>query len=122
MLRLILAIIAGMVIITILSVGTDTILEATGIFPPLGEPLFDTNLLLLATVYRFIYQVVGSYISARIAKERASAAAWTMGIIGAVMWLIGTFTMEGHSPYWYGILGAVLSIPSTLLGRRFYKA
>ena len=122
MLRLVLSIITGIVVISILSTGTDMILHATVIYPPPGQPMFDTSLLSLATIYRFIYQIAGCYIASIIAKERSKASAWTLGTLGAIMWLLGTFIfMPGMGPVWYGILGAVLSIPSALIGERFYR-
>lgn len=120
--RLFLSIIVGIVVITILSTGTDSIFHAAGIFPPPGQPFFDTNLLLLATAYRFIYQVAGCYLASIIAKEKANTAVWTLGTLGAIMWLLGTFIlMPGMGPMWYGVVGAILSIPSALIGERIYK-
>jgi ABC-type Fe3+-siderophore transport system permease subunit len=116
MVRLILSIVAGFIVTAILSTGTDFTLESAGILPPYGQPLFDTGLLLLATTYRALYQVVGSYVAARAAKESAHAAVWTLGILGAVIWLAGGLTMQDLAPLWYSVLGAVLSLPTTLLG------
>ncbi len=116
MIRLILAIVAGFIVTAILSTGTDFALESAGILPPYGQPLFDTSLLLLATTYRALYQVVGSYVAARAAKESANEAVWTLGILGAVIWLAGGLAMRDLAPLWYSVLGAVLSLPTTLLG------
>ena len=60
------AVLAGILAVIILSIGTDLVLHAIGILPGLGEPVSD-SLLLLATVYRTIYSVVGSYITAWLA-------------------------------------------------------
>lgn len=122
MLRLILAIITGMVVITLLSVGTDHIFHLTHVYPPYGQPMFDAGLLLLATAYRFVYQVLGCWLAAGIARSRASAATWTMGIIGVVMWIVGWLTVKDGGPAWYPLLGAALSVPSALLGRQLYYA
>lgn len=120
--RLILSIIVGIIAITILSTGTDAILEAAGFFPPPGQPFFDTKLLLIATVYRVIYQVAGCYLASMIAKDRAKTAVWILGSFGAIMWLLGTFVfMPGMGPIWYGIVGAALSIPSALIGEKLYR-
>ncbi|HZY82704.1 MAG TPA: hypothetical protein VFE50_24440 [Cyclobacteriaceae bacterium] len=118
--RLILAIITGIIVITILSTGTDLILESTGILPPAAQGLFDTKLLMLATVYRFIYQVIGCYIASMIAKDRAKFAVWFMGIFGAIMWLVGGLANQDLGPIWYSIVGAILSVPSALLGKKIY--
>ena len=120
MLRLVLSILAGFVVTTILSVGTDSVFESAGVLPPFGQPLMDTGLLLLATTYRAIFQVIGSYVASLIARERANAAVWTLGILGAVAWLAGGLTMKGYAPLWYSVLGALLSLPTTLLGGKLY--
>ena len=47
------AILAGLAVIFVLSVGTDQILHATGVYPPWGQPMSD-SLFGLATVYRIV--------------------------------------------------------------------
>ncbi|HEY5748814.1 MAG TPA: hypothetical protein VIU12_22245 [Chryseolinea sp.] len=120
MVRLILSIVAGFMVTAILSTGTDFVLESAGILPPYGQPLFDTGLLLLATTYRAVFQVLGSYVAARAARESANVAVWTLGILGAVIWLTGGFAMPDLAPLWYSVVGAVLSIPTTWLGGKLY--
>lgn len=119
--RLILSIVAGIAVITILSTGTDLILEASGFFPPPSQGLFDTGLLLIATTYRFIYQVIGCYVASMIAKERSNGAVWFMGVFGAIMWIAGGLANQDLGPLWYSIVGAVLSVPSALLGQKLYN-
>lgn len=120
MIRLILSILAGFVVTAVLSTATDFAFESAGILPPFGQPLMDTGLLLLATSYRALYQVIGSYVAALIAKERANTAVWTLGILGAVIWLVGGLTMKDYAPLWYSLVGAALSLPTTLLGGKLY--
>jgi len=110
-----------MIIVAVLSTAVDHVLHVTGIYPPYGEPFFDTGLLTLSSAYRFLFQVFGAWVAARIAKEHASKALWTMGIIGAILWMAGTLAMPDMAPLWYGIVGAILSIPSALLGGKFVK-
>lgn len=43
-----LAVVAGFVAIVVLSVGTDAVMHATGVFPPPGRPMHGTALLGLA--------------------------------------------------------------------------
>jgi hypothetical protein len=121
MLRLILAILAGFIVTALLSTGVDLICHAAGIFPPFGEPFFDTGPYLLALGYRAIFQVLGAYVAALIAKEKAKAATWTIGILGTVLWLAGLLATKGLGPAWYGVAGAVLSIPTTLAGLWLYQ-
>ena len=120
MIRLILSILAGFMVTAVLSTATDFAFESAGILPPYGKPLMDTGLLLLATSYRAIYQVIGSYVASLIARERANTAVWTLGILGAAIWIVGGLTMKGYAPLWYSLVGAVLSLPTTLLGGKLY--
>ncbi len=56
------AVLAGFVAVFVLSLGTDVVLHATGVFPPWDQRMSDA-LFLLATVYRTIYCIAGSYIA-----------------------------------------------------------
>jgi hypothetical protein len=58
-----------------LTIGTDLVLHAIGLFPPLGQPM-GSALLLVATAYRTVYGVVSSYITARLAPDRPMQHAW----------------------------------------------
>ena len=121
MVRLILSILAGMIVTTILSMAVDLVLHATDVYPPYDQPFFDTGLLTLSSTYRFLFQILGGWVTARIAQDQASKALWTMGIIGAMLWMAGTLAMPDMSPLWYGVVGAILSIPSVLIGGRLAK-
>src|SRR6516164_3731916 len=59
------AVLAGALAGIFLSLGTDLLMHAIGFFLPLGQPMA-SGPLLVATVYRTIYGVIGSYIAARL--------------------------------------------------------
>ncbi len=120
--RLILAILSGFVITAVLSTAVDFILEKAGIFPPYGEPFVETRLVLLASAYRAAFQIFGAFIAATVAREKAKSAVWTIGILGTIFWLLGTFLKPQAGPIWYGLLGAALSLPTTLAGGRLYES
>jgi len=46
------AVLAGLVTLAVLSLGTDVALHASGCYPPWGEPMADA--LFLATAYRIL--------------------------------------------------------------------
>ena len=118
--RLTFAIVAAFIITAVLSSAVDHVFHVTGVYPPYGEPMFDMGLLLLASSYRLVFQVLGSYIMAIIAKNKAMTAAWIMGTLGTIFWLAGAFFLKGMGPVWYPVLGALLSLPSVLLGVKLY--
>lgn len=66
--RSIVALLAGFLFVVVLSLGTDKVLHAIGLFPPLGQRMADP-LLLLATAYRTVYGIAGSYVTARLAPH-----------------------------------------------------
>jgi drug/metabolite transporter (DMT)-like permease len=117
--RSIVALLAGFVLVVILSVVTDMILHLTQVYPPLGQPMSD-GLLLLATVYRTIYGVAGSYITARLAPYRPMQHALVGGLIGLVLSLIGLVTTwnrpDTSGAHWYPILLVILALPTAWIG------
>ena len=68
--RSLLALFAGFVLVVVLTLVTDLVLHATGVFPPPRSANYLTVCLFLATGYRTIYGVAGSYITARLAPYR----------------------------------------------------
>src|SRR5258705_5666487 len=82
------ALLVGFVVGVVLSLGTDMVLHAIGVFPDFGQPVADKPLL-LATIYRTIYLVLATYITARLAPERPMAHALLAGAIALVVSTIG---------------------------------
>ena len=113
------AVLAGFLAIVILSVGTDTILEQTGVLP--RGALFDTGLLLLALMYRSLYSVIGAYITARLAPDRPMRHALALGVWGIFMSALGTLAARDLGPAWYGFALVVVSLPLAWLGGREFE-
>ena len=117
--RSILAIVAGAVTGIVLSLGTDMLLRAAGIFSPIGQPM-SNSLFLLATVYRTIYGVLGSYVAARLAPNRPMAHALVLGAIGLAVSILGVVVTwdkgPEFGPKWYPLALVVLCMPQSWLG------
>jgi hypothetical protein len=80
------AVLAGIAVGVVLSLGTDSALRASGIFSPLGQqPPMSDSLFLLATAYRIVYGIAGSYIIVRLAPDRPTQHALAGGAIGLVV-------------------------------------
>src|SRR5262249_45130490 len=111
------AILTGFVVVVILSIGTDVVLHLAGIFPKLGEPMAD-SLLVWATIYRTIYGVIGSYLTARLAPERPMMHALIGGAIGFVIATAGAvFTWNrGFGAHWYPVALIIGALPTAWLG------
>lgn len=115
------AVFAGLIAVFILSIGTDAVLHATGIYPPWGQPMADV-LFLLATAYRIVYGVAGSYIAARLAPDRTMMHALVLGIAGFVLSTAGAVAMwnagPAFGPRWYPLALIVIAMPCAWLGGR----
>jgi hypothetical protein len=120
--RIILSITAGFLVTALLSTAVDHVFHVTGIYPPYGEPLFDTGLLALAFAYRAVFTVFGSYLTAVLAKDQAMKAVLILGSVGSVIWLAGSIAMWEYASPWYNVLGILTGIPLSLLGGKLYQA
>jgi hypothetical protein len=118
-LRSIGAVIAGLLVIIITTTATDAVMHATGVFPLAGEPMSNA-LWLLATTYRIVYGVAGSFIAARLAPERPLRHALALGVIGFILSIVGAVATwdrgPGFGPKWYPLALVVIAIPSAWLG------
>jgi hypothetical protein len=119
------AVFAGALVGIVLSLGTDSVLRAAGIFPPLDQPSSD-SLLMIATVYRTIYGVLGSYVAARLAPSRPMKHALILGAIGFAISVLGTVVTwnkgPAFGPHWYPIALDVLTMPQSWLGGKLRES
>ena len=120
-LRSIGAVVAGFVAVVVLSLGTDVVLHATGVFPPWDQRMSDA-LFLLATVYRTIYCIGGSYIAARLAPDKPMKHALMLGVVGLIVSTAGAVATWNRGPefgpHWYPVALIVTAIPCAWLGGR----
>jgi hypothetical protein len=121
--RSLLALLAGMFAGILLSLGTDYVLHATRVFPTWGEPV-SSPLLLLATVYRTIYGVVGAYITARLAPNEPMMHALVLGLLGFVVSIVGAVVTwnlgPAYGPHWYPVALVILAIPTAWVGGKLW--
>jgi hypothetical protein len=115
--RSILAILAGMIVVVVLSLGTDLALHAAGVFPVLGAPMSDT-LFLLATAYRTVYAVAGGYVTAWLAPNQPMKHALINGLIGFALSILGAVLTwnKALGPHWYPLALVVTAVPTAWLG------
>ena len=124
--RSILAVLAGMVVGIAITLGTDQILHLVGVFPPWGASKvgFDVPLL-LATAYRTVYGVLGSYIMARLAPDRPMTHALVGGFLGLVVSIAGAAATwnkgPAFGPHWYPLALIVLAMPQAWAGGKLYQ-
>jgi peptidoglycan/LPS O-acetylase OafA/YrhL len=103
------------------TLATDELLHIIGIFPPWGQSMvgFD-GALLLATVYRILFSIAGSYVTARLAPDRPMQHALVGGAIGFVVSVVGAVaTWNGgpaFGPHWYPVALVVTALPCAWAG------
>jgi hypothetical protein len=115
------AVCAGIIVGAVLSLFTDMILKNLEIIPR-DNLWVGTPVILFVLFYRTIYNILGSYIVARLAPRRPMLHALIVGAIGTIVSIIGalaTATMN-LGPAWYAWTLAALSLPSAWLGGKIY--
>lgn len=111
------AVLAGLAAIFAVTTAVDIVLHATGVFPPLGEPMADA-LFGLALAYRAAIGVAGSYLTARLAGDRAMSSALALGTVGLVLSIVGAVAMWSFGPHWYPLAVAASALPCSWIGGR----
>ena len=113
------AVVAGVLTTVIPAVAIDAALHVAGVFPPLGERMSD-SLLVLASIYRNAFGILGAYVAARFAPDRPLGHALTLGVIGLVASTAGAIaTWNGgpaFEPKWYPLGLVATALPSAWIG------
>ena len=117
------AVLLGLVVVFVLSLGTDQILHMLGVYPPWGQPMYEPSLNLLALAYRCVYAVLGSFIAAKYAPHSPMRHALTLGFVGIVLSTAGAVAASGMDlgPLWYPIALVVSAVPCAWLGGLLYR-
>jgi hypothetical protein len=123
--RSILCIVVGFVVVVAITLITDVILHKIHFYPPLGE-YNSSSVLVWATVYRTIYGVIGSYITARLAPNRPMMHSLIGGAIGVVLATIGAIATWNHvpslGPHWYPVSLIIGALPTAWLGAKLFQS
>jgi predicted small integral membrane protein len=116
------AVVAGVLVIIVVTTLVDILLHVTGVYPPMGQPM-DDALALLASSYRIVIGVGGAWLTARLAPNKAMKHAMVLGYVGVVLALVGVVTTWnlGLGPRWYPISLVVLAVPQCWAGGKIYE-
>ena len=113
------AVLAGLLVVFILSLGTDVVMHATGIYPPWFQPMA-AALFVWATTYRIVYGVFGGYIAARLAPHSPMEHALVLGVVGLVLSTAGAAATWNagpeFGPRWYPLALIATALPCAWVG------
>ncbi|AKF10361.1 hypothetical protein [Sandaracinus amylolyticus] len=113
------AVLAGALVVAVVSTAIDMVLHATGIYPPLGQPMAEP-LFVLALGYRVVVSVAGGWLTARLAPARPMTHVGVLGAIGLLAGTVGAIATwdagPEFGPKWYGVAVAATALPSVWLG------
>jgi hypothetical protein len=107
MLRMILAAVAGYVSIGLLVVSTDGIFAALRLA---SDHYMPTWYFAVSLVMDSLYSVVGGYVCAWLAREKARGAAIGLIVGGEIIGLASQIMLWNKAPHWYGI-GLLVTYP-----------
>lgn len=113
------AVIAGFILVFILSVETDVVLQKMGVFPTAPTP-FTNSHLFLSFIYRTLYAVMGAYLTAWLAPKKPMKHAMILGWVGLFLSTLGAILGWELGAHWYPILLIISALPSAWLGGRLY--
>jgi hypothetical protein len=119
--RSILAVLAGIAVGIVLSVGTDWGLHLIGLVPaPAQNERWPNQLLLLAAVYRSIYGVIASYVIARLAPNRPMGHSLLAGALGTLVCTLAAFATWSSTvgQHWYAVALLLTAIPTAWIGAK----
>ena len=122
--RSIRAVVAGFLVVVALSIGTDVIiLHLAGIYRALGQRM-SNDLFVLATVYRTIYGILGSFVTARLAPHKPMKHALIAAAIGTVIATAGAVATwnKDLGPHWYAIVLILTAFPTAWIGAKMRLA
>ena len=118
-LRSIGAVVAGILVGIVLSLGADVVMRALGYLPPLGQPATSASLV-IATIYRTVFGVISAYLTARLAPNRPMRHALILGTLGLIVSILGATVTWNRGPefgpHWYPVILIILALPTAWLG------
>lgn len=124
-LRSVAAIFAGVMTVIVLSLGTDVILHATGIYPPWFQPMADP-LWVLALAYRIVYGIAGGYVAGRFAPNKPIKHALIVGVIGLALSIVGVAMHWNKGPEfgpkWFSVALVLTTLPCAWAGGKLVMA
>ena len=116
------AILAGFVTGAALSVGADFLMEQTNMMSMENFKQSSAAVIVTVILYRFVFNVAGCYLTARLAPDKPMKHVLIIGIIGTVLSILGTIAMWDLAIPAYNLTIILMSLPSAWLGGKLFLA
>ncbi len=116
------AVLAGFVTGAVLSVGADFLMEQTNMMSMENFKQSSAAVLCTVILYRFVFNVAGCYLTARLAPDKPMKHALIIGVIGTVLSILGTIAMWDLAIPAYNLTIIFMSLPSAWLGAKLFLA
>ena len=114
------AILAGFLSGALLSIATDFIMEKSGMMSMENFKQSSLAIIFFVIFYRFIFNVIGCYLTARLAPNKPMKHVIIIGIIGTVLSIAGSIVMWEYAIPFYNITIILMSLPSAWLGGKLF--
>jgi hypothetical protein len=105
----------------LLSVAADLLLVALGILDGSGVKNASLFTVIVVILYRFAFNVIGSYLAARLAPGKPMHHALVLGLIGFIFSITGAILMWNEAPPYYNIILVLMAFPAAWAGGRWYR-
>jgi hypothetical protein len=114
------AILAGFALGAILSIGADFLMDKIGIMSMDKFNQTPLYIICIVVLYRFLFNVIGCYLTAKLAPNKPMKHVVIIGIIGTVLSILGSFAMWNKAIPFYNIAIILISLPSAWLGGQLF--
>lgn len=120
MLKSFVAVIVGLAVGMVFSVAVDTLLILLSVFAPSGIKNSSPFILAIILSYRFVFNIIGCYLTARLAPDKPMRHALILGATGFVIAIAGAILMWNEAPHYYNIVLVLAALPAAWIGGRRY--
>lgn len=114
------AVVVGLTAGTLLSVATDMLLVMLELFAPSDLNNVSHFVLIIILSYRFIFNTIGCFLTAKLAPTKPMQHALISGAIGFLISIAGAILMWNQAPHYYNIILVLTALPAAWIGGRWY--
>jgi hypothetical protein len=120
--RSVLAVLAGLITVFVLSLTMDYVFRMLEVFPPSDVMMSETGDYVLASSYRLVINTFGCWLAARLAPQNPMKHALILGWIALALTIVGLVgaIVQNTGHLWYPTLLALTAVPCAWLGGKLY--